>query len=475
MKGVFDAAALGVLALCLAACGAGSRPLYYFTDSLAGEKILVATDGTVAGTRSLGILPKGVPQQFGGDLIQHLVSPDGPLFFWVVPAGVPLTRELWFSDGARPARLVKEIRYEEPACPLAQPGRTCGSYAPFFLDADGQASQAQAGSRAYFFNFTLDSGYQVWTSDGTSEGTHLAADLGFITTDAGSGADGFVSRSGRFFFVNRYPTASDRSLYVCDGALRTARVVAPLALSTVLLGLFDDVPLLTDGRRLWTDDGHSEATLAHVASLPGLAGPMTRIAGVVIVPDAVYFATYSGSRAADFGYAPQYDVGYLGFTNFNTGFVLWKASVNGVTALHSFENDNLQYAAGGRRSLFLRTAAEVGSSRRYRVWTTDGTAAGTQPFELPGLDGVLSGRAPGDLLFFVTLADGRFWRSDGSAHGTFPVGQVGSTTYIRAVGDRYVYEASDPREGKSYAEIWSTDGTAAGTVRLHSRCRFRCD
>ena len=119
-------------------------------------------------------------------------------------------------------------------------------------------------------------------------------------------------------------------------------------------------------------------------------------------------------------------------------------------------------------------------SHGRQLWRTDGTAQGTQPVGPDQLVRTASVTnvtvAGGQLLFFVTNFDDnhtRLWRSDGTAGGTslvadFPLTDIShgvvSTSLpgeLSAVGPFAYFHA-----GQLGTELWRTDGTPQGTIRL---------
>ncbi|HEV2851511.1 MAG TPA: ELWxxDGT repeat protein [Thermoanaerobaculia bacterium] len=124
----------------------------------------------------------------------------------------------------------------------------------------------------------------------------------------------------------------------------------------------------------------------------------------------------------------------------------------------------------------------LGEDSAYRLWATDGTAAGTEVLaifcvaqfscreprrmgELPGLAFFVAS-SPEDLFGLPQV-----WRTDGTRAGTFPVspplvlGDSGFPVVTAALGRRLLFSACDDTSGNNCA-LWSTDGTAAGTGRV---------
>lgn len=131
-------------------------------------------------------------------------------------------------------------------------------------------------------------------------------------------------------------------------------------------------------------------------------------------------------------------------------------------------------AALGDELFFRAESTGAGSE----LWRTDGTAAGTRLAVdvVPGPEGSRPGCASvvgGRLLFPANTPDGRrdFWTSDGTAAGTVALGiwrtvraygiWTDSALSDRALAGGRLFFPSD--DGDHGAELWVTDGLAAGT------------
>ncbi len=141
-----------------------------------------------------------------------------------------------------------------------------------------------------------------------------------------------------------------------------------------------------------------------------------------------------------------------------------------------FLEDDLQLPApvsiGGAALLFGCVPPDVGQT--CSLIRTDGTPAGTMAltalpigdsFRQPSL------AAAGGRAFFVV--DGVVWTSDGTAAGTVAVhgfpgaaqGQVGQPFALLAAPARAFFVATDAAHGE---QLWTSDGTAAGTLPITS-------
>lgn len=107
------------------------------------------------------------------------------------------------------------------------------------------------------------------------------------------------------------------------------------------------------------------------------------------------------------------------------------------------------------------------------VWRSDGSASGT--FSLPGVTshGVFTGL---NGVAYFTGNDGthgdELWRSDGSPAGTYMVADInpgaGSSDPVRMqeMNGEIYFAANDSDPTVRHRQLWKTDGTAAGTVKL---------
>jgi len=104
------------------------------------------------------------------------------------------------------------------------------------------------------------------------------------------------------------------------------------------------------------------------------------------------------------------------------------------------------------------------------LWSTDGTAAGTQRLFGPGLfPERLTAVGERAVFFQDNHTQVELWSSDGTLAGTGPIetfegqGTSGSPLWIQVESGRGIFIAAKGPEG---SQIWITDGTSAGTVRL---------
>jgi ELWxxDGT repeat protein len=326
---------------------------------------------------------------------------------------------------------------------------------------------AETGERLFF----TDNVGNLWVTDGTAAGT-VRLDGGRYT--AAAGRDLWSGRLQLLFFP-LYDPAHGSEPWVSDGTpagTRRLRELQPGSFSsdpTSFRTVGDRVFFIArdsqDRSRLWRTDG--------------TAG------GTAVVE--------TGSDARPFLFASTGPKGI--FATFGTSALqIWATdgSAGGTVRLADFSGTagwslGLLGATTGRVYFYTDEAAAG-----VRLWTTDGTAAGTRaltrfPAAENSLDRPFAARflADGTALFFA--ADGVHgiepWRSDGTAAGTSLVkdvcpGACGSfssySVYYSSptlVGGRLFAQLFTPQHG---AELWLTDGTAAGTREVFDLCPGAC-
>ncbi len=430
---------------------AGGKLFFTAGDGVHGRE-LWASDGTKAGT----VLVKDIkPGRARGSFPYSLTDVGGRLFFTADDG--KHGQELWTSDGNRSGTvLVKDIN----------PGADGGEY------DENPSSLTGVGGRLFFTADDGTHGTELWTSDGTKAGTVLVKD---ITPGAGGYGErapySLTAVGGRLFF-----TADDGThgveLWRSDGTRAGTVLVkdikpgaggyddyAPSSLTNVGGRLFFAADDGTHGRELWRSDG-------------------TR-AGTALVKDIkrdVYDS--DPSSLADVG-------GRLFFTARDGihGRELWRSDgtragtvlVKDINPVARDSNARALTGVGGR--LFF--TAEDGTHGE-ELWTSNGTRAGTvlvkdinpdtaseylsAPSSLTGV---------GARLFFAAddgVHGSDLWTSDGTSAGTVLVKDINPGLRQRdeeyaprmsGLGGRLLFAAADGIHG---AELWTSDGTEAGTV-----------
>ena len=355
-----------------------------------------------------------------------------------------------------------------------------------------------------FFQATSRDGDEVWISDGTAAGTELLADVCPGGCSAPADVLGVVNGITFWRTPGGRLVRSDGTragTYPLGGPLGDLEVVTSTGQRPVLAGgrlIF--VGLTGDaGVELWRSDGSAAGTVPIADLCPG---PFGSYPGKVVVAGAKLF------------FAASEQPGTLAL------YVMPLAG--GAPA----KVDDLPLgirvmAATGTRVFFL-----TGELQTAELWISDGTAAGTRqvrafPRDVDGNSTWLE--AAGNRVLFVA-DDGthgpEVWRSDGTAAGTMRLTNLSPTfgetsisaeqvealgngvvvihremnnrsellavsapgqpavvlqeacftcsySSLQRVGDRVLFHRADQQNG---LDLWTTDGSAAGTMRIADAC-----
>ncbi|HXU45157.1 MAG TPA: hypothetical protein VN783_06505 [Thermoanaerobaculia bacterium] len=455
----------------------GSRPrgltwfrgrLWFIAETRTAHGVLFSSDGTPAGTRRFDNTIDGAGLAVAGNRLLYFGRRSGGVL------------GLWSTDGTTAPR------------PLA--------VVPAVQDLPSPISVA--GSRGFFFAFP-ETGREVWTSDGTAAGTRrlleapfgggeptflqLGAKVAFLAGDEARGVELWASDGS--------PAGTRRVRDVCPGSCSGAFSLGPVALGKIWFA--GETP--ARGREVWTSDLTEAGTRLLVDACRGFC--FGQPAGFVVSGPRVYFGASTsasgggGSRlfASDGTPAGTRPVAALGFgflfgAPFGAGGIVFPGvdevhgvepwisdgSAGGSRLIADVDSDNLLgsnplefFAAGGRCYFF---ASDAGGRA---LWSSDGTDLGTsralEPAEEPdeGKD-IRATEAGGRLLLF--WRDGNFdpylvtatGGDPATAGPLLPPGTTANGSFLR-VGDRVFFVGTDPAHG---AELWVTDGTPAGTLRL---------
>ena len=401
----------------------------FFAGHLPSGGRLGVTDGTAEGTRWL---TQPQPQRRSG--VSPIGNFKGRLAFSGPSAEWP-SSSLWLSDGTPEGTAA--------AVDLCSSQGPCGA---------GWADASVVGDHIVFFSWGLP---QMWGSDGTADGTRL---LGEVPSPPESK---ILWKGALYFLSSDYYGGG---LWRSDGTPQGTtllRAVPRLARGLTLLG--DRLYFIAnDGfgtLMLWRSAGTAESTEVFFQPAPGAVvpwgGTLTRVGERIIFP-------MTSGAGEDFWETDGTAAGTRQVARFRGAGPLSPTSI-------------------GRLYLFSLSEAEHG----VELWALDGTAVrlvrdiardpgsgrpGNKVFapfdERRGRDiAALGGR----IVFSAKTAPqgpARLWASDGTAVSTAEMGlDVPWPRGFVQVGDRLWFygstaSISEPSSGR---DLWSTDGTAAGT------------
>src|ERR1051325_444314 len=367
---------------------------------------------------------------------------------------------------------------------------------------------AKVGNTIYFAANTDPYGPELWTTDGTSGGTKLVADI--VPGTSGSGPSGFSSVNGVFLF-NARDVNHGIELWTSDGTAAGTHLLLDVnpgpssgqptgkfLYKTRLLFSADDG---VNGRELWVTDGTAGGTRMLKDLNPGSVGSFpfnfTQLGG------SVYFFAAGAlwkTDATEAGTVPV--AGVSGRSMVAAGSRLFFEGFSPESGREPWVSDGT--AAGTHRILDVLPGTSGSTETSYvtpfvaldqralflandgvhgrELWVTDGTAAGTHMVRdlLPGPKGPWDFSYPGLTAFngraYFSMSDAdhglEVWVTDGTEEGTqlfldsAPGKTPGFPFYFTVSGGKLYFAAgSDYLSG---SPLWVSDGTAAGTHRLRA-------
>ncbi len=348
-------------------------------------------------------------------------------------------QELWFTDGTTAStQLLKDI----------MPGSQSSTPSRF----------VRLGDKAVFFAFSPASGVENWITDGTAQGTHLIRDV-VPGPQNGTGSQRTVIGNTMLFVGG---SANPAELWSTDGTNAGTHLVitVPTDQTSFVFGemfTVGDKAYFTVARDttkydLWVSDGTPEGTvpLVEVKYQIKLFQSIWDVNGIAVMQ--LVTAAY--------------------------GQEFWRS--DGTPQGTYILKDFLPGAASGTFS----TDAAVKNGRlwfspitgtAFAFWSTDGTVEGTrQEFTFPGtssqpLDDITR---LGDGFIFTTTPTGfrrKLYYTDGTSAGTTLLAAVPGidiNIYESVQSGGRLYFVSREDINGIAQDIWSTDGTPAGTYRL---------
>jgi ELWxxDGT repeat protein len=402
---------------------------------------LWATDWTPEGTFRLADYYEGDDEI---SVTQLLAATPSHLFFTN-----GYRDEIWITNGT-PGGTRKVRSFEAAPC-----------YNHYFCQAPYTDALVLLNGEVYFVAADKK-GVDFWKSDGTLEGTRRLTRLPDKVLPVG---ETLRRTSGGWLFTVR--TETGRVLW---------RSAADFSVAAPLTGCEGGCPVVdsflgsigTSGRQflgaedpahgseLWVTDGTGPGTRRLTDACPGPCPAVDPYGSTPLgsFPGGTYFKLGTGEGGLS---------------------SLWVSdgTPHGTRRLAGEPSSGL--AAYRGRAFFSPPYA---SPFAAEVWETDGSPAGTRrafsvKVTAPGSSPWFFPRAGGALLEVWNGRERSFWRSDGTPAGTFPLGplKLGRNEYVDLVTagplQFFKYGRPGPRPGSPWtAELWRTDGTARGTLRV---------
>ncbi len=355
---------------------------------------------------------------------------------------------LWKSDGTAAGTMrVKEIHSEKGVPSLNEPTNVSGTL--YFVADDGV------------------SGFELWKSDGTEAGTVRVKDIrpgigSSIRIDHGKGY--LTNVSGTLYFSANDGT-SGYELWKSDGTEEGTVPIKdiwvgsnnsnPRDLTNVSGTLFFGASEGINGRELWKSDGTEEGTVRVKDIWPGSnSSDPSRLTSV---GDFLYFRAKVSAGGNELWKSDGTEAGTVRVKDIRAGsngsYPEELTNVSGT--LYFMANDHVE-----GYELWKSDGTEQGTVRVKDIWP--GTRVDSSwPTNLTNMSGIL---------FFVAMDEtdlGELWKSDGTEEGTVRVkdirpGMNGSyPQFLTNVAGTLYFNANDGTTGK---ELWKSDGTETGTV-----------
>jgi trimeric autotransporter adhesin len=311
----------------------------------------------------------------------------------------------------------------------------------------------KVGSNLFLSAYQADNYYSdLWLTDGTEEGTRKIGDFEYIHD--------FIALNGNLIFGGYESYFSGESVWISDGTSEGTERLMGVALEyPAVLGnevIFSGDNNTGSGRELWKTDGTVEGTaLIKDINTAGSSGAsyMTTVGGLVL------FAARDHTGDGE----------------------LWKSdgTAAGTTMLKNINptgpGNPLYFVSTGNRLFFT---ADDGVSGR-ELWISDGTAAGTVMVRdmSTGDSKIDNITALNENVVFTAVnqyGSKGLWYSDGTTVGTYLLRDFYPGEEIIDVlgvnGSEVVMLVTD--DAVDLTEIWKTDGTPTGTVKVIDLNRY---
>lgn len=362
----------------------------------------------------------------------------------------------------------------------AAPSLPAGSAGPFLvkdIDPGRNSSDPRLGTamdgQLFFSADDGNYGQELWKSSGTEAGTVMVKD---INAKAGHAYPVPGAETGGWLFFGADDGIRGTELWKTDdttlgtGPVKDIRMgpdsSIPLPQAAIGGTLYMAADDGTHGRELWKSDGSATGTVLLKDIVPGMDDSDPH--WLTEFNSMLYFGAIHEDKVDD------------GFR------ALWKSdgTAPGTVLVKRNGIDDVSWLLDVSGELFFLSDDRAATGQRCpELWKSDGTGGGTIQIVLDPSDApcAYSPFDVGGTLFFHTsewydgCEDPRLWKSDGTPAGTVPIKEFSCGPsydpesgeprigFLAAVGNALFFAADDGTNGQ---ELWKSDGTAAGTVRV---------
>ncbi len=327
------------------------------------------------------------------------------------------------------------------------------------------------GSKILFSAYSHNpqySGTELWISDGTSSGTQMLKD---IFPGEGSSYPSSLYKLGNKMVFMANDGVNGNEPWVTDGTSSGTFMLRDIN-PGITSSYFNSTPIAVDnklffisytpneGNELWVTDGTQEGTFLVKDVVPG--SNYSSYGGMTVVGNKLFFITNDGVNGSELWISD----------GTSSGTFMVKDISPGSTS--TYFNAFLEYNG---KLLFVPQE----SNYDYELWISDGTSNGTYLLKNISLNGSSS---PQDFIkvgntAFFTATDGvngrELWKTDGTTAGTVMVKDINLTS---VESENYTFGNSTRRKfvnvngklfflansGPEGFELWKSDGTTGGTT-----------
>lgn len=464
--------------------GLGADVLCAMADSGVGNEL-----GRIAADGSSAVIVKDIDTPLANSTPGKFVAFPGGAFFTAVGDGIG--REAFVTDGTAAGTVTLDVwpvanAGSNPSDPVAigsevffsagigidrelwkTDGTPAGTMQLSDLGNIGSTSPSRpgaAGNRLVFAGFQPGSGFELWSSDGTPGGTGMLLE---ITPGAGNSTIENMTSNGSVVVFLSYQPAIGSELFVSDGTVAGTFAIdlTPGAAGTSPQhivnagGTFFFSGGTVSSRTLWSSDGSAAGTVS--------VAPSTQLSGV-------FALTPSGTRV--FGRGSMPGMGQELFVSDGTA-----AGTIGIDLVAGSQSSVFSSLTGGAGGAFF---VYSGAGNGNELWFSDGTQAGTgEVLDIaPGpangvvVDSIVPILGGAQVAFFANdLSNGlQLWTSDGTAAGTVMATSFqGNGVGAADLGEIYsngadVFFAAD--DGVLGIEPWSLNTGAPFVLDYGSGC-----
>jgi len=322
----------------------------------------------------------------------------------------------------------------------------------------------------YYFNaYTSNEGFELWRTDGTTQGTYLVKD---INPGIADGSIGFypVKMNNKIYFPAT-TAANGMELWSSDGTAAGTQTVADINPGTTGSYIFqmtvynNKVYFVTDhptyGSELWSTDGTAAGTQIVKDINPGTGSSGMSLSTLNIVNDKLVFTANDGVN----------------------GSRLWSSDGTTAGTKTISPTMNVNNIIGAGSTTMNNSIYFPGTSGGTQLWKSDGTEAGTVKVadivSVTGGSGINIPVTVGNNIFFK-VGTKELWKSDGTTAGTVLVKNMESVSNGGTFSPQYMlaYDNNTLLFTCNYTnswetnpwgcELWKSDGTDAGTSLVKS-------